>query len=241
MQRTTNNEHPAILLLLTLSIWEGFSLNKVWLLQSDCVSPSFSNPFHLFIFARQRWSFFFFTYNYTCMYIRFDRSAVVSCENWIDRLFPFHIALFRAKIDLTNNILAIYLSCTGNRWGVYFNFDSDRLQSVENACNCFILRCNLIRCSHASKLTWLYYLKYFDECGIDQQWWMVWNAKEVKSFWHSVFRKVWGKRSFHLLGMSFGNGEWTFNKTHKRYLIHFYTNTNTNTRQKQNKNKEISR
>lgn len=31
----------------------------------------------------------------------------------------------------------------------------------------------------------------------------------------SVFRKVWSKRSFHLLGMSFGNGEWTFNETHK--------------------------
>lgn len=128
-------------------------------------------------------------------------------ESTVFSHFPLHC--FEAK-SIERTIfqqLAIYLSCSGNRWGVYFNFGSERLQSVENACNCFILRCNLIRCSHASYRIRNLKFEIFRRMVLISSNGELFEAKEVKSFWHSVFCKIGSESSFHILGMSFSDGK----------------------------------
>lgn len=66
-----------------IDIWKSFSLNQMWVQQSDGVSPSFSNPFHLFIFSRCRWSILshitFYIKKTMHIYIRFE-IAMRCCE-----------------------------------------------------------------------------------------------------------------------------------------------------------------
>lgn len=112
------NEPPTMSIQQYCCCWlyrfkKVFSLNQMWVLQNDGVSPSFFQSIASFHFSSTTKMVDFLSYNYiqytyTFMYtLRFDRSDAANGENWIDRLFPISNCIVLRKIDLTNNIRAI--------------------------------------------------------------------------------------------------------------------------------------